>query len=183
MCTGCGRPQPARKGLCVACGAVLPDAPLPAPQAPEAPFLLLEWRGGRMVTGAERRLTYRADVSAPALTVDLSNLQTVTLGRRLFLEALAILPLASVVALLLPEVRPVAAALSGLALLTAALWRRYILLLRRGDGGHLRWPLGTARIGSERARSIDAAWSSAAVTLASRGVSVRDAPGVLGPRA
>ncbi len=44
---GAGGRQPARGGPCVACGATLPDAPLPADPAPEAPFLALEWGRAR----------------------------------------------------------------------------------------------------------------------------------------
>ncbi|MDY7229952.1 hypothetical protein [Hyalangium rubrum] len=183
MCTGCGRPQPARKGPCVACGVALPDAPVPSASAPEQPFLSLEWRGGRTLVGVDRRLTYRADTASSPLVVELGNLRSVTLGRRFLLEALAVVPLAIVLALLLPSMRPVAAAASGLALLVAVLWRRYFLVLGWAHGGGIRWPLGTARLGSARALRIDTAWASAAPALASRGVSVQEAPGTLGPRA
>jgi hypothetical protein len=156
---------------------------MPANPAPEVPFLSLEWGGGRILTGADRRLTFRADSAAAPVIVELGNLQDITLGRRLLFEALAIVPLAVVLAVLVPSLRPVMAALMGLALLAAVLWRRYFLLLRWHNGGSVRWPLGTARLGSDRAQRIDGAWSSAAPILAARGIAVREATGTLGPRA
>jgi hypothetical protein len=156
---------------------------MPANHAPEAPFLSLEWSGGRTLTGVDRRLTYRPDAATAPVVVELGNLQDITLGRRLFLEALAVVPLAAVLAVLVPSLRPVMAALSGLAVLTAVLWRRYFLVLRWSSGGSIRWPLGTARLGSERAQRIDGAWSSAAPILASRGVAVREGTAAPGPRA
>jgi hypothetical protein len=182
MCTGCGRPQTARSGPCVACGAPLPDAPRPANPAPEVPFLALEW-GGRMLRGEARRLTYRADAATAPVIVELGNLRDVTLGRRLFVEALAVVPLALVLGVLVPSLRPVALGLSGLAVLVALLWRRYFLVLRWLDGASSRWPLGTARLGSGKARRIDGAWTSATPVLASRGVSVHEGTGLPGPRA
>lgn len=183
MCTGCGRPQAAGQALCVACGAPLPDAPMPAKSSPEAPFLLLDLGGGRMVAGVDQRLSYRADATVQPTTVELGTLQTVGLGRRLFLEALAIIPLALVLTLLLPVVRPVASALSGLALLVTLLWRHHFLVVKRHDGESVRWPLGTALIGSERARRIHTAWSSASQALAARGVTVKDIQRGRSPRA
>ena len=182
MCTGCGRPQAARSGPCVACGALLPDAPMPANPVPEVPFLALEW-GGRMLRGEDRQLTYRADAATAPVVVELGNLRDVTLGRRPFLEALAIVPLALVLGALVPWLRPVAAGLSGLALVVALLWRRYFLVLRWLDGARSRWPLGTALLGSGKAQRIDKAWTSAAPMLASRGVSVHEGTGGPGPRA
>lgn len=182
MCSGCGRGQPARSGHCAVCGALLPDAPLPANVAPEVPFLALEW-GGRVLRGEDRRLTYRADAVTAPVVVELSNLRDIALGRRLFLEALAIVPLALVLGVLVPSLRPVALGLSALAVLVAVLWRRYFLVLRWLDGKSSRWPLGTARVGSGSAQRIDGAWTSAAPVLASRGVSVREATGAVGPRA
>jgi hypothetical protein len=182
MCTRCRRPQPARKGPCVACGEALPDAPLPAASAPQAPFLLMEG-GGHAISGVDRRLTYRADASAAPVVVELGKLQSVALGRRLFVEALALVPIALVLALVAPSLRPVAAVLSGLGLLGAVLWRRYFLVVKVADGERLRWPLGLVRLGSDRARLLDASWTAAARALASRGVAVREGPGSLGPSA
>jgi hypothetical protein len=166
----------------VACGALLPDAPLPASPAPEAPFLALEW-GGRMLRGEDRRLTYRADAATAPIVVELGNLRDITLGRRLFIEALAIMPLAAVLAVLVPSLRPVTTALGFLALLVTLLWRRYFLVVRWLNGGSMRWPLGTALVGSRKARRIDEAWSSAAAALAARGATVRDRIWLHDPRA
>jgi hypothetical protein len=167
----------------VACGEVLPDAPLPAASASGASFFSLEGTGGRAVTGVDRRLTYRVDASSTPTVMELGKLQSVALGRRLFLEALSIVPLALVLGFLAPSLRPVAAVLSGGGLLVAVLWRRYFLVLKTRDGESLQWPLGLARLGSQRARRLDASWSSAARALASGGVSVQDTPGPLGPGA
>lgn len=182
MCTGCGRPQAARSGPCVACGALLPEAPMPAAPAHAAPFLSLEW-GGRLVRGEDRRLTYRADAATPPVVVELSHLRDVTLGRRLFVEALAVVPLAAVVSVLVPSVRPVAVALGFLAVLVALVWRRYYLVVRWLNGGRMRWPLGTARVFSGKARHIDEAWTAAAPALATRGVAVRERIWLHDPRA
>jgi len=173
MCPGCGRGQPARSGPCVVCGAMLPDAPRPANPAPEVPFLALEW-GGRVLRGEDRRLTYRADAATPPVVVELGNLRDITMGRRFFVEALAVIPLSAVLSILVPSLRPVTVAVGFLALGVTFLWRRYYLVLRWLNGGRVRWPLGTARFGSEKARHIDGAWTSAATVLATRGVPVRD---------
>jgi hypothetical protein len=139
--------------------------------------------GGRSIAGLDRRLTYLADPSLAPIAVELSHLQGVALGRRLLLEALALVPLALVLALAVPLLRPVAAVLAGLGLLVAALWRRYFLVVKTRDGGSQQWPLGLLRLGSERARLLDASWSSAAQALALRGVAVKDVPDVLDPGA
>jgi hypothetical protein len=182
MCTGCGRPQPARSGPCVVCGRQLPDAPLPASPAPQAPFLSLEWGGGRVLTGTARQLAFRPDASSAPVVVELGNLESLTFGRRFFFEALAIIPVAAVLGILVPSSRLVTTALGFLALLVALLWRRYFLALRWLNGDSTRWPLGTARVGSRRARHIDEAWSSAAPSLATQGVTVRET-GPFVPRA
>lgn len=176
MCTRCGRPQPARTGNCVACGEVLPDAPLPA-SSPDAPFLLLEGSGGRSVTAMGRKLAYRMGASAEPVLLELGNLQSVMLVRRMFLEALVLVPVAIVLTLIAPVMRPVGAALSGLGLLVALLWRRYALVLEKSDGGSFQWSLGMAWLLSQRRRGLDAAWNLGAQALAARGVSVRDASG------
>ncbi|MBN1208576.1 MAG: hypothetical protein JXB05_27195 [Myxococcaceae bacterium] len=181
MCARCGRPQAARQGNCVACGELLPDAPLPAARPPEGPFLMLTG-AGRTVEGVDGRLTYRVITAGLPVVVELGNLQAVALGRRRVLEALVLLPLAAVLIFVTSSVWPLGVVLAGLALITAALWQRYVLVLRTSDGGLIRWPLCTARLGSDRARRLDAAWSSGAQALASRGVAVHDDPGALVPR-
>src|SRR4051794_7380517 len=99
MCTRCGRPQPARTGNCVACGEGLPDAPRPG-SASDAPFLLMEGSGGRSVTATGRKLAYRSGASGAPVVVELGTLQSVTLIRRMFLEALVLVPVALVLMLL-----------------------------------------------------------------------------------
>ncbi|EAU64131.1 hypothetical protein STIAU_5426 [Stigmatella aurantiaca DW4/3-1] len=182
MCTGCGQPQQARDGRCEACGVVLPEAPRPGSSVPEAPFFLLEL-GGRILAGVGRRLTYRADATVPPTLVELSSLRSVRLGRRFFLEPLAIVPLAGVVTLLVPSARPLTAALSILGLLVALLWRHSFLVLEFRDGRKVRWPLGTALIGSERSRRIDAGCAAALQGLVAHGVDAQDARGGLWRRA
>ncbi|MFL5345210.1 MAG: hypothetical protein ACJ8AT_10475 [Hyalangium sp.] len=183
MCTRCGRPQPARTGNCVACGEVLPEAPVAGTSSPDAPFLLMEGSGGRSVTAMGRKVAYRAGGSAAPVVLELGTLQSVTRVRRMFLEALALVPVAIVLTFLVPAARPVAAGLSGLGLLVAVLWRRYSLALKTRDGGNLRWSLGLARLASPRLRGLDAAWGSGALALASRGVSVGGAAAPPGPGA
>jgi hypothetical protein len=164
------------------CGELLPDAPLPAAPAPDAPFLLLEG-GGHAVAGVDRRLTYQASASAAPVSVELGKVRSVALGRRLLLEALLLVPIALVVVLLAPSLRTVAVGLAGLGVFGALLWRRYFLQVVALDGGRLRWPLGLVRVGSGQARLLDASWTAGAETLASRGVSVKEGPGGLGPGA
>ncbi|MDC0708967.1 hypothetical protein POL68_10880 [Stigmatella sp. ncwal1] len=182
MCSGCGQPQQAREGRCEACGAVLPEAPRPGSSASEAPFFLLEL-GGRMVAGVGRRLTYRADATVPPAVVELGSLRSVRLGRRFFLEPLAIVPLALVLTLLVPSVRPLTTGLSVLGLLVALLWRQSFVVLEFLDGRRVRWPLGTALIGSERSQRIDAVCAAAVQGLVARGVDAQDARGGLWRRA
>jgi hypothetical protein len=79
MCTRCGRPQPAHPGNCVACGELLPAAPLPA--ASQAPFFRLEGSGGRSITGAGRKLTYLSSPHAVPVTLELRELELVGLVR------------------------------------------------------------------------------------------------------
>jgi hypothetical protein len=165
----------------VACGEVLPDAPLPAARPPEAPFLVLDG-ARRTVEGVDGRLSYREASAALPIVVELGNLQAVALGRSRLLEALLLLPLAWGLTVVSSSLWPVGLALVGLALITALLWQRYVLVLRTRDGGLIRWPLGAARWGSVKARRLEASWSSAAQALASRGVAVHDDPGALGPR-
>jgi hypothetical protein len=167
----------------VACGKLLPDAPMPASPAPEAPFLLLDWGGGRELRGVERRLAYRPDATTAPFSVELGKLHANSLGRRFLIEALAVVPLAAVLGILVPSLQPVTMTLSFLALLVALLWRRYFLVLRWLNGGSTRWPLGVARMGSEKARRIDGVWSSAAPSLAAKGLTVLKGPGPFGPRA
>jgi hypothetical protein len=156
----------------VACGELLPDAPLPA--ASQAPFLRLEGSGGRSVTGLERKLTYRVGVLSAPVVVELGGLQSVALVRRAFLEALVLVLVALVLTLVAPSLRSVAAGLAGLGVLGAGLWRRYTLGLRTLEGGSLQWSLGLVWLGSRRTHELEKAWSSAAQALASRGVTVQD---------
>lgn len=182
MCTKCRRPQPARQGPCVVCGEPLPEAPLPGGASPDAPFLLLE-AGGRTIAGKDRRLTYQARASAAPVAVELDSVRSVALGRRLFVEALGLVLGAFVLALVDSSMRPVAAGLSGLGVLGTLLLRRYSLLVVASEGGHLRWPLGVVRLGSKEAQRLEAAWTSGADALASRGVAVQEGSGGLGPGA
>lgn len=182
MCTKCRRPQPARRGPCVVCGETLPDAPMPGGAPPGAPFLLLE-AGGHTIAWRDQRLTYQSRASAAPVAVELDQVRGVSLGRRLFVEALGLVLVALVLALLVPSLTPVAVGLSGLGVLGALLWRRYSLLVVAVDGGRLRWTLGVVRLGSEKARLLEAAWTAGAEALAARGVAVREGSGGLGPGA
>jgi hypothetical protein len=131
----------------------------------------------------DRKLTYQASAATAPVAIELGKVRSVSLGRRLFLEALILVPIALVLALLLPSLRPVAAVLSGLGVLGSLLWRRYFLRVMAVDGGSLRWPLGLVRLGSGQARLLDASWTAGAEALSSRGVTVREGPGGLGPGA
>ncbi len=158
MCGGCGRPQPARPGPCVACGAALPEAPLPGPSAPRPPFLDLDLGGGRTLSGTEGRLSYRAETSAPPVIVELRGLQDAPLRHRPFFEALVpALPLAALCAAV-PSLRPLAAVFLFLGVVATAAWRRYSLELKPVGSAPLYWPLGAVRRGSRQEASLLAGW-------------------------
>ncbi len=151
MCKGCGRPQPAAPGHCVACGAVLPDAPMPGPVAPAAPFLDVDLGGGRHLSGVDGRVTFRPGAVAVPLVVELGNLQDVTLKHRPLYEALALAVLVAVGLLFVPALRPLAllpVPLLGLAV--AVSWRHYALELVLSGAPVSRWGLGLVRRGSAR---------------------------------
>ena len=158
MCEGCGRLQPARPGHCIACGAVLPEAPLPAPSVPRPPFLDLKLGGGGLLTGAEGRLSLRAETSAPPVGVELHNLQDAPLRQRPLYEALVPAVALAILCAAVPSLRPLAVVVLFLGGVATAGWRRYALELKPVGGAPLRWPLGTVRRGSRREASILAAW-------------------------
>jgi hypothetical protein len=151
MCKGCGRPQQAAQRSCPACGALLPDAPLPAPSAPEPPFLDVDLGGGRHLSGSDGRLTFRGDAVAAPVLVELGNLQDVALKHRPLHEAFGLAVAVAVALFFVPALRPLAlipVPLVGLAL--AAAWRRYTLVLTVSGSPPIRWALGLVRRGSAR---------------------------------
>lgn len=158
MCEGCGRPQPARPGHCVACGAVLPEAPLPAPSAPKPPFLDLDLGGGRTLSGGEGRLTYRAETSAPPVVVELRNVQEAPLRHRPLFEALVPAVALAALCAAVPSLRALAAGFLFLGVVATAAWRRYALELKLSASPSLRWPLGSMRRGSRQEESLLAGW-------------------------
>lgn len=177
MCEGCGRPQPARPGPCVACGAALPEAPLPAPAAPKPPFLDLDLGGGRTLSGAEGRLTYRAETSAPPVVVELRNLQDAPLRHRPLFEALVPAVALAAPCAVVHALRPLAAVFLFLGVVAAACWRRYALELQPVGGVPLRWSLGGVRRGSSREASLLAAWIRLTEVLHKKEPPQRQPPG------
>lgn len=158
MCEGCGRPQPAHPGPCASCGAELPEAPLPAPSAPKPPFLDVDLGGGRTLSGADGRLTYRAEASAPPILVELRHLQDAPLHHRPLFEALVPAVLLAALCAAVPSLRLLAPVFLFLGAVAAAAWRRYVLELKLAGSAPLRWPLGFVRRGSRREESLLAAW-------------------------
>jgi hypothetical protein len=179
MCTRCGRPQQAGAGRCAACGAELPEAPLPPGVGPApSPFLSLELDGGRVLTGEDNRLVFRPGSSATPLLQELPRLRRLSLVRQPRLEALAVCAVALVMLLFVPwapgRVLLALVILAGVAFATS--WQRYLLLLTSLEGVETRWVLGTARRGSQKERRLLSAWQVLESELRARGVGVRGPP-------
>ncbi|WP_223757438.1 hypothetical protein [Myxococcus sp. RHSTA-1-4] len=174
MCGACGRPQPAGGPRCIACGAPLPDAPLPAPPGANAPFLSADLGGGRALSCEGERLSYRGGTAETPQVVDLGSLRGVELRTRFFREALALgaFALLGFVARA-PALKAVAFGVAALGVLLAVLCRSHALVLETSAAGRVRWPLGLARRGSERDARLLAAWDTLAGVVRARGVPVR----------
>jgi hypothetical protein len=174
MCSACGRPQPAGGPRCVACGAALPDAPLPgAPRATE-PFVAADLGGGRSLTGEGERLSYRAGPSQAPQVVELGSLRGMELRTRAFREALVLAAFAVLgIMARAPALKAVAFGVAALGVLLAVVCRSHVLVLETAEAGRLRWPLGLARRGSERDARLLAAWGTLAGVVSARGVPVR----------
>lgn len=176
MCKACGRPQPAGGAQCLACGAPLPDAPLPAPPGPVAPFLAADLGGGRVLTGEGERLTYQSGTAEPPQVVELGSLRRLELHTRFFREALALGAFAILgFVARAPVLKAFAFAMAALGVVLAVLCRSHALVLETSGRGRLRWPLGLARRGSERDARLLAAWDTLAGVVRARGVPVRAA--------
>jgi hypothetical protein len=160
---------------------MLPEAPLPAGQT--TPFLRIEGAGGRSVIGLDQELRFLSGASSKPIAVELETLQSVELSGRPFLEALVLVAGAFILALVALSWLPLVIVLGGLGFSITVQWRWYSLVLKTREGKQLRWPLGLLWVGSRRARELEAAWSSAARALASRGVSARGASEARGPGA
>ncbi|WP_338865290.1 zinc ribbon domain-containing protein [Myxococcus stipitatus] len=175
MCPACGHPQPAGGARCSACGASLPEAPVPAPTGP---FVSVDLGAGHSLVGENGRLTYQMPHGVPPSVVDLAQLRALTLESRPFFEALLLTAfgvlgvVASGLALKL-----VAFALAGLGVLLAAVCRVHALVLEVSSGASVRWSLGLARRGSERDARLLEGWRALALSLRARDVVVRDADG------
>ncbi|MCE9672948.1 zinc ribbon domain-containing protein [Myxococcus stipitatus] len=177
MCPACGRPQPAGGARCIACGAPLPDAPVPHESGP---FLSVELGGGRSLVGEGGQLTYRVSPSAPAQVMELGRLRELALESRAFREALLLL--AFIVPGVLahtPAPRFLSFGMAVLGVVLAATCRVHALVLETSTGGRLRWSLGLARRGSARDEALLAAWGTLVSAVRARGVVVRDATGAV----
>jgi hypothetical protein len=183
MCTRCGRPQRAGVGRCAACGAELPEAPLPsAVGARGGPFLSAELAGGRVLVGEGNRLSFRPGASATPFLLELPNLRRLSLVHRpryeallLTLVALGVLPFVPLVAV---RVFLGLVALGGVALVFSG--RRYMLALESVGGVATRWDLGAVQRGSSMEQRLWSAWSTLADVVRSRGVEVREPPSAPG---
>jgi hypothetical protein len=179
MCSRCGRPQKAGAGRCVACGAELPEAPLPAGSggSAAAPFLSAELAGGRVLVGEGNRLSYRPGGAATPFLLELPGLRRVSLVHRPRYEALALTAVALGV---LPWVP---AGVKGLLVLVALVGvglafsgRRYTLVLESSGEGETRWDLGAVQRGSPMEQRVRAAWSTLSDVVRARGVQVSGPP-------
>lgn len=174
MCDACGRPQPAGGPHCIACGAPLPEAPLPSAPRAGPPFLAADLGGGRTLSGEGERLSYRAGPKGEPQVVDLGSLRGLELETRLFREALVLgaFALLGFVARA-PALKVVAFGVAALGVLLAVLCRSHVLVLETSAPGRVRWPLGLARRGSERDARLLSAWNTLARVVRARGVPVR----------
>lgn len=183
MCEGCGRPQAARKGNCVACGRELPEAPLPVPAALAGPFLDVDLGEGRRLSGGSGRLTYRADAAIAPAVLELDSLLFAVLAYRPLWEGLGLAAVAAVLLAVARGLWPLSVLLTLAAALVAGLGRRYALVLGLRDGSRVRWLLGTVRQGSARARRLEAVAAALASELPAHGVAVHDVMPPSSPRA
>ncbi|WNG35903.1 hypothetical protein F0U61_21175 [Archangium violaceum] len=179
MCSRCGRPQRAGAGRCAACGAVLPDAPLPlrtgSPVA--GPFLSAELAGGRVLVGEGNRLSFRPGASATPFLFELPGLRRLSLVHRPRYEALA-LTVGALGVLPFVQVAPARVLLGLLALVgvvLALLVRRYTLVLDSGQG-ETRWDLGPVLRGSPMELRVRTAWRTLTDVVRARGIEVREPP-------
>ncbi|PTL82380.1 zinc ribbon domain-containing protein [Vitiosangium sp. GDMCC 1.1324] len=176
MCTRCGRPQRAGAGFCSACGAELPEAPLPpGASTPAAPFLSAELAGGRVLTGVGNRLSFRPGASATPFLLELPGLRRLTLVHRPHYEVLILSAVALGVLPFVPG--PVRVLLGLLALVGVALAlteRRYTLVLESSGAVETRWDLGSVRRGSPMEQRVRAAWLTLSDVVRARGVQVSE---------
>ncbi len=175
MCTRCGRPQQAGAGHCAACGAPLPEAPLPPPTGTASgPYLSAELAGGRVLVGEGNRLSFRPGASATPFLLELPSLRRLSLLHRPRYEALVLTAVALGVLPFVPltVVRGVLVlvALAGVAL--ALTGRHYTLTLESVGGVETRWDLGAVRRGSPLEQRLRSAWRTLSDVVRSRGVKV-----------
>lgn len=179
MCTRCGRPQQAGTGTCAACGAVLPEAPLPpvVSPVPGGPVLSVELSGGRVLLVEGHRLSFRPGASATPFLLELESLRRLALVSRPGYEALG-LTVAALVALPfvpLVAVQTVLVLVAAVGVALALARRRYTLVLESSGAIETRWNLGPVRRGSPRERHLREAWRTLADTVRARGVEVKGA--------
>ncbi len=184
MCTRCGRPQKAEAGRCAACGAPLPEAPLPRGSGSAVePFLSAELAGGRVLIGEGNRLSFRPGASATPFLLELTGLRRLSLEHRPRYETLA---LTAGVLVVLPFVPQVAVrvllgllALAGVVLALSG--RRYTLVLESSGSVQTRWDLGAVRRGSSMEQRVRAAWLTLSDEVRARGVEVHEPSSEQGP--
>lgn len=180
MCTQCHRPQFATGRPCVACGAVLPEAPVSkeALKGREAlldqydPFLEASVGAGRVILLSERRLEIRLPRRAPAVN-ELSELKRVTLRRRPAWEGLLIAALAAGLAAFAPWLwLQIGAALFALlGVISALTQKRYDFVVEtpKGTGAFL---LGIGSPKSALGQRVDSIWATLRPELQRLGVRV-----------
>lgn len=174
MCGECGRPQPAGGPRCIACGAPLPEAPLPSAPGRLAPLLDADLGGGRALVCEGEWLTYRAAPTQFAQQVELGSLRGVELRTRFFREALGLVAFALLGFVAhAPALKVLSFGVAAVGVLLAAVCRSHVLVLETSAPGRMRWPLGLARRGSERDARLLAAWDALAGLVRARGVPVR----------
>jgi hypothetical protein len=157
----------------VACGELLPDAPLPA--ASLAPFFRLEGSGGRSITGVGQKLTFLWSPHAVPVTVELREIQLVGLWRRSFMEGLLLGVAVFILTMVFRWPWPVLAVGLGLVLVLVGSLRSTALWVKTHEGKELRWSLGLLWRGSQKLRALDAAWDAQSEELVARYEAARGA--------
>lgn len=179
MCAECGRPQFATQATCVACGAALPDTPVPKEELASArdrllqsyePYLEGSLGRGRRLLLSDKRLEWHGGGGQSAV-LELSELKRVRVDARPVFESLLFAAGLAAAALVTPwlALRLVLGGLSGLAVVACFAQRRYDLVLESA-GARRRFLLG---IGTRRApisQRIESIWSSFREELSRLGI-------------
>jgi hypothetical protein len=188
MCTQCGRPQFAGEGLCIACGAKLPQTPVTKAELGQAqtarerlldaydPFLEVNLGSGRRLLLSQRRLEWHPALPKEPVLVDLKELELVRLRFRPVWESLpfAVAGVAFAILASLTFARVGGLFLALVATVACFLQKRCFLELVRKDGAEASLVLGMGRSGSSMRTRVESIWGSLRPALERLGVKVEE---------